>query len=190
MKLWLALSILPCALGALLPRAEIPAPLIRVNAELISDEYIVVLHQGYTLRQHFNQIGRDLDTNATLFYPIDSINGYRAKLPHDLLHNHIRFDPGVEFVEQDQTISLINPVAAGEDKVPESDLGQEKPGFVHALLNRLRNFRRDNWWHWQINHRDGAWYDVQKTYGKKHNPMWWWTKQRWQVLDGAGVGFT
>ncbi|KAF5231899.1 hypothetical protein FAUST_9035 [Fusarium austroamericanum] len=188
MKLWLTLSILPCALGALLPRAEVPAPLIRANAELIDDEYIVVLHQGHTLKQHFDQIGRDLATNATLFYPIDSINGYRAKLPHDLLHDHIRFDPGVEFVEQDQTISLINPVAAGEDKVPESDLGQKKPGFVHGLLNRLRNFRRDNWWHWQINHRDGAWYDAQKTYGKKHSSMWWWTKQRWEVLDGAGKG--
>ncbi|KAM0351325.1 hypothetical protein ACHAP4_009465 [Fusarium culmorum] len=176
MKLWLTLSILPCALGALLPRAEVPAPLIRANVELIEDEYIVVLHQGHTLRQHFDQIGRDLATNATLFYPIDSINGYRAKRPHDLLHNHIRFDPDVEFVEQDQTISLINPVAAGEDKVPESDLAEEKPGFVHGLLNRLRNFRRDNWWHWQINHRDGA------------CSMWWWTKQRWEVLDGAGKG--
>ncbi|QPC59004.1 hypothetical protein HYE67_001235 [Fusarium culmorum] len=150
MKLWLTLSILPCALGALLPRAEVPAPLIRANVELIEDEYIVVLHQGHTLRQHFDQIGRDLATNATLFYPIDSINGYRAKRPHDLLHNHIRFDPDVEFVEQDQTISLINPVAAGEDKVPESDLAEEKPGF--------------------------------------HSSMWWWTKQRWEVLDGAGKG--
>ncbi|KAM0389414.1 hypothetical protein ACHAQC_008723 [Fusarium culmorum] len=134
MKLWLTLSILPCALGALLPRAEVPAPLIRANVELIEDEYIVVLHQGHTLRQHFDQIGRDLATNATLFYPIDSINGYRAKRPHDLLHNHIRFDPDVEFVEQDQTISLINPVAAGEDKVPESDLAEEKPGFKGVLI--------------------------------------------------------
>ncbi|KAM0374407.1 hypothetical protein ACHAPY_008650 [Fusarium culmorum] len=134
MKLWLTLSILPCALGALLPRAEVPAPLIRANVELIEDEYIVVLHQGHTLRQHFDQIGRDLATNATLFYPIDSINGYRAKRPHDLLHNHIRFDPDVEFVEQDQTISLINPVAAGEDKVPESDLAEEKPGFKGVFI--------------------------------------------------------
>ncbi|KAF5027005.1 hypothetical protein F66182_880 [Fusarium sp. NRRL 66182] len=202
MKLLLPFFLVPYVLGTLVPRAEVPCPYHRPNAELIEDEYIVVLHQGHTIQQHFKHIGSDLTVNASMFYPIDAINGYRAKLSHELVHDRIRFDPGVEFVEHDHRISLIDPIEEGEDELPDDDSTQAKPGFsscfvdsadsdylkLRGLMNRLRIFRRDNWWHWQINHRTGAWYDAQKTFGKKHNPMWWWTKQKWEVLDGAGKG--
>ncbi|KAF4956266.1 hypothetical protein FSARC_11622 [Fusarium sarcochroum] len=190
MKLLLPLLLLPFALGTLAPRGEVPCPYHRPDAELIEDEYVVVLHQGHTLKQHFEQIGNDLAINASMFYPIDSINGYRAKLPQNLVHDHIRFDPGVEFVEHDHAISLIEPVEGGEDQdlYDDDDSTEEQPGFLSRLMKHLRIFRRDNWWHWQIDHRDGEWKDAQKTFGKKHKSMWWWTKQKWQVLDGAGKG--
>ncbi|KPM37675.1 hypothetical protein AK830_g8908 [Neonectria ditissima] len=188
MRLLIPFLFSPYVLGALLPRAEAPCPYHRPNAKLIEDEYIVVLHRGHTLQKHFDQIGSDLTVNASMFYSIDTINGYRAKLPQDFVHDHIRFDPGVEFVEHDHSISLIEPIFEGEDDSAYEDSTEAQPGFFRGLLNRLHNFRRDNWWHWQISHRDGAWYDAMKSFGKKHNPMWWWTKQSWQVLDGAGKG--
>ncbi|KAJ4247524.1 hypothetical protein NW762_013204 [Fusarium torreyae] len=190
MKFLLPLLLAPFVLGALAPRAEVPCPYHRPEAELIEDEYVVVLHRGHTLQQHFEQIGNDLTVNASMFYPIDSINGYRAKLPHNLVHEHVRFDPGVDFVQHDHRVSLIEPVEKGEGRSPyDDDYSKERhPGLLSRIVNRLRNFRRDNWWHWQINNREGGWKDVQKTFGKKHKSMWWWTKQRWQVLDGAGKG--
>lgn len=87
---------------------------------VVEDEYIVVLNYGHSLQQHFEQIGTNLAVNASMFHPINSINGYRARLPYELLHETIRFDPGVEFIERDTHIELIKPFN-GHDVDPADD---------------------------------------------------------------------
>ena len=102
----------------------------RPDGELVEDEYIVALHSGHTLEQHFEQIGTDLTVNASMFHRINAINGYRARLPHDLVHENIRFDAGVEFVEHDQMVYPIEPVEEGETDSSLYEDSEEEPGFV------------------------------------------------------------
>jgi hypothetical protein len=180
--------LLRCSRGAVLPKAETPCPYYRPDAELVEHGYIVVLREGHTLEKHFEQIGSDLSRDASRFHPITAINAYHARLDHDLVHQQIRFDPGVEFVEHDHKVQHHAPIEEGGYE--ELDPVPAKAGMVGAFLNRLGKLRpRDNWWHWQVvNRKKGAWYDAQKTFGKKTKSMWWWTSHDWQVLDGAGKG--
>lgn len=65
------------------------------------NEYIVRLRDGHTIDSHFARIGRDLSRDAHMFWPIDTLNGYRARLDDYTLHELVRYDPGVESVEHD-----------------------------------------------------------------------------------------
>lgn len=174
-----------CAVAAV-PRAMAPCPYHRPSAELIADKYIVVLHDGHTLEKHFEHIRRDLSQNSSMFHPIATINGYRARLTEDVVHELIRFDPGVEFVEHDQKLKLTRPTIRRSHEDDDSRASQ--PSIVRGLSNRLRNFRRDGKFGWRISSRKGTWYDVQKSSSIKINSMTSEKGQAWQTLDGAGKG--
>lgn len=60
------------------------------------NEYIVRLRDGHTIDSHFARIGRDLSRDAHMFWPIETLNGYRARLDDYTLHELVRYDPGVE----------------------------------------------------------------------------------------------
>ncbi|KAL9113703.1 MAG: hypothetical protein Q9227_002148 [Pyrenula ochraceoflavens] len=76
------------------------------GAKLVADEYIVILKDDYTLKEHLNYIGVDLTTFDS-FNELGAINGYHARLDDHTIHNLIRTDPDVAHVEHE---SLIRPV--------------------------------------------------------------------------------
>jgi hypothetical protein len=84
-----------------------------------------MLHEGHTLEVHFERIGMDLSNSSDIFAPIETINGYRARLNEHTVHNLVRYDPGVKLVEHD---SFIEPIVASETgeavkEMPPSKLG-------------------------------------------------------------------
>jgi hypothetical protein len=80
-----------------------PAPYYRHSNEslLVADEYGVVLVENYTLDAHFEFIEVNLEQNASIFARISVINAYRAKIDSYTVHNLIRYDPGVLYVQHD-----------------------------------------------------------------------------------------
>lgn len=60
-----------------------------------------MLHDGHTVDTHFAQIGIDLSKTASFYFPLATINSYRAKLDNDTVHLLVRYDPGVKLVLHD-----------------------------------------------------------------------------------------
>lgn len=83
----------------------------------IPNEYIVMLHPGYTLQEHFESIGMDL-SNTTRF--LSSSSWYRAKLDDITLNSHVRLDSGVLFVETNRRLDVMDPVESYRDGPTES----------------------------------------------------------------------
>jgi hypothetical protein len=85
------------------------APYYRAHdeARLIPDKYGVVLYPQYTLTDHFDFIGQNLEQTAREFYTIESINGYTAILDSHTVHDLIRYDPAVSYVEHATTLIPI-----------------------------------------------------------------------------------
>lgn len=84
-------------------------------AHRINGEFGVVLREGYTLEEHFAFIGIDLSQKASIFHRIEIVNGYRAKLDSHILHNLIRYDPGVLSVQDDTIVEPMLEVSSGEE---------------------------------------------------------------------------
>jgi hypothetical protein len=49
-----------------------------------------------------------------MFYPIDTLGGYRARLDSHTIHELVRFDPGVKLVEHDSYGKGVYGLDAGE----------------------------------------------------------------------------
>jgi hypothetical protein len=90
------------------PRKE-PAPYYRSKNEtrLVPDKYGVFLNPNYTLTDHFNFIGQNLEQTAREFYTIEILNGYTAILDLHTVHDLIRYDPAVSYVEHATTLIPI-----------------------------------------------------------------------------------
>jgi hypothetical protein len=102
--------------GLVMPRKHLADYFQPIDpAHRIDDEYGVLLQDNHTLNDHFNFIGMNLEQTAPMFHWIRSINGYRAKLDRDTVHNLIRHDPGVLSVEEDTTIEPITYANKGEE---------------------------------------------------------------------------
>ena len=100
------LALMPPALVAarLTQRSE-PAPYHHhETAPLVPDRYIVVLHDGYTLQEHFNYISSNLSETSQRFYHLDIFNSYHALLDAPFVHNVIRNDQGVNYVEHEHYV--------------------------------------------------------------------------------------
>ena len=63
---------------------------------------MVKLHDKHTLADHFEAIGEDLTQTAQYFHYLETINTYTVKIPHEVLHNRIRIDPGILRVSHDR----------------------------------------------------------------------------------------
>jgi hypothetical protein len=101
----------------------------------VPDEYRILFHQDYTLEEHFEHIGQNLSETAEHFHAFANINGYRARLPYDVLHDRIRLDPGVEIVEHNtyQAHDISAPQAPDSVRVIEED---EQDDGSHRLVKR------------------------------------------------------
>jgi len=95
-------------------RRENPAPFtIPEQGRLCDDFYYMQLYGNHTLEAHFQAIGVDFSQNASSqFLDMTSIGGYAAKLDSHILHHHVRFDRGVEYLLHD-------------------DYGPERPDTIH-----------------------------------------------------------
>jgi hypothetical protein len=136
-QLLLFLTFSRSILSAILPRRTTPAPFSLgwgKNMTLIENEYIVVLHDNHTLEDHFGFIGTNLSNNEN-FKHLESFNIYRVGLGNEtLLHEMIRYDPGVRSVEQ-------NGMAPGLEKQVEMKTPPTRPSFGSRLSKLVRRWR-------------------------------------------------
>jgi len=132
--------------GLLPPRSE-AAPYHRHVDEtnLIKDEYVVVLHKNYTLQDHFDFIGTNLETSRYVFHKISSINGYRARLEETTLHDIIRHDPGVLFVEHDTKLEPIQEVSSGKEFLPPPNTTASEASRLSRRWDKVHGLCSD-WW--------------------------------------------
>ncbi|KAF2238460.1 hypothetical protein EV356DRAFT_309687 [Viridothelium virens] len=73
----------------------------------IPDYYIVKLREGHELEDHFAYIGLDLSSMQE-FGRIDGLSSYYGKFSYKVVHEKIRRDPGVLYVEEDTPVHLID----------------------------------------------------------------------------------
>jgi hypothetical protein len=126
------------------PVAARPAVYHRFEAAhepLIKDEYLVMLHDDHPLEDHFAFIGTNLSETASYFHPYSNINGYCVRVDEHTMHDRIRHDPGVRFVEHNRE---FNPR-------PDWDVETARPakGLSPPDLERRWKVWKD-WWHWVI----------------------------------------
>jgi len=111
------LSIVPFCIDLATPleatRAELAAFYRDESRELINDEYIVGLRRKYTLDAHFKFLGFNLSSTASHFDYIPELDIYSIRLDSYMIHKLVRYDPGVEFVEQSQYVKV--PAVVKED---------------------------------------------------------------------------
>ncbi len=102
-------------------RADPPVPFnVPDDKNKVADSYIVTLKKDYKLEDHFAKIGVDLRQTAKTFFYMDLINTYAFTLPNsNIVQDKIRFDTGVDVVEQDALIPL-------EQLVPETKTAPKK----------------------------------------------------------------
>lgn len=122
-----------------------PAPYLRSKpAKLIENQYLVALYDGHTIDDHFEAIGLNLSQYASLFYRLDSLNAYQARLDSHTVHQLIRHDPGVEFVEPDSYMEDFDAVETGEPFLPEADpIPKSTMGAARRWVKQQLYF---NWW--------------------------------------------
>ena len=75
------------------------------STEDIEGYHTVGFHAGHTLEDHFDAIGINLSDlgpdECEFFQAINSLPGYRGRFNDTMIHDYIRRDPGVEWVEQE-----------------------------------------------------------------------------------------
>jgi hypothetical protein len=157
LQLFLLLEFCPNVLSALLNRRVAPAPFSQggENSTPIPNEYIVLLYENHTIEDHFNFIGTNL-FNSSNFKHLKNINMYRVGLDNDtLLHEAIRYDPGVKAVQQ-------NGMSPGlEQEVPAENLPS-------SFGSRLSRFPR----RWQVLNTRLPWNLVMlASWGKLPTPV-------------------
>jgi hypothetical protein len=149
------------AFAALLPVSpSIPSAYHRPEGvKLIEDEFLVILHEGHTIDSHFRHINNDLSQNASMFWPIETINGYRVRIDPKIIHESIRLDPMVELVEQDHIIASISEDSSDVPFV-QHDIGRNR---AKDLAKRGDPFI-ENYGH---KHREDFWFADQVSANEK-----------------------
>lgn len=78
------------AASSAVQRASLPCPYHRVennpSEPLIEDEYIVSLHEDYTIDEHFQFLNRNLSESADKFVRMDSIKTYSIRIDEKTIH--------------------------------------------------------------------------------------------------------
>lgn len=103
------------------------------ETDLVDDEYIVRLEKNYTMAQHYEFVGRNLNETEPMFHPLDTINAYFIRTDRETMHDLVRRDPGVENVEHNRRLSDTD-----YEEIPEthvSGVEQTKRWEVEEQLN-------------------------------------------------------
>jgi hypothetical protein len=90
-----------------------PAPYIRPEAPLVDNSYIVALYPNHTLEAHFDFIHLNLSQTASSFIPLPITNSYIAVLDNHTVHDLVRHDPGVRYIEHDCWLEITAPEEHG-----------------------------------------------------------------------------
>lgn len=121
-----------------------PAPYeVEQGAQIVQNEYIVYLRETASLESHFEWIGMDLSMTRPMFRTLRAVNAYRADLSDDLVHNLIRFDPGVSVVEPDiyvrPELGQRPQPAEGEQNRGHQNVRKwtRRPGFNMKWWNKM-----------------------------------------------------
>ncbi|KAI9709480.1 MAG: Suppressor of the cold-sensitive snRNP biogenesis mutant brr1-1 [Bogoriella megaspora] len=98
----------------------------RAGSNFVPNDYIVVLSDNDTVDDHFRRIGTNISAVAAGFYSYRLVPAYRASLNESMIHDLIRKDPGVEFVERNVKAPLTKPVEYAREDIGNTTLsGQE-----------------------------------------------------------------
>ncbi|KAL9108784.1 MAG: hypothetical protein Q9227_006441 [Pyrenula ochraceoflavens] len=96
---------------------KLPAPFHQPeNFTLVPDEYIVKLRVGHTFDAHFFRIGLNLSETAQAFHAIKPLNAYHVRLDQKIIHELVRADPDVKYVEHDSVIEVPASIGAKEER--------------------------------------------------------------------------
>lgn len=83
----------------------------------------------------FDRIGKNLSQSAPLFYNLRSLGCYRAQLDHFTLHELVRYDPGVRYVEHSSVVHHVGSVGNGTTLPPAE----------HPYSSKKSIFARSSW---------------------------------------------
>lgn len=125
-----------------------PAPYLRDEAQKIKpDEYFVSLHDNYALEAHLKRVGLNLSAVDVDFRYYDFIHTYRIRLDAHTIHNVIRQDLGVEYVEHKYyTEPLYEPALGEPDMQPESFWSRLRRRWQKMVAFRNYNVRMVATW--------------------------------------------
>ncbi|KAH6667961.1 peptidase S8/S53 domain-containing protein [Halenospora varia] len=108
------------------------------------NKYIVLLKPGHTLEKHSDFVGRNLEEEPGFLRRFDFINGYYAILNPLVVHDLIRNDPGVEAVQLDSEMRLVEAVRSNQSLSQPSTSVPNDSQYAKRWDKRVRyNF----YWH-------------------------------------------
>jgi hypothetical protein len=94
-----------------------PAPYIHNFKNLIEDEYVIGLHYNYTIEQHCQHVGINLLETGHIIDSIPELNMYTVRIDSHTIHNSIRWDPGVDFVQHHTYVEHPEQEIHGEEEM-------------------------------------------------------------------------
>ncbi|KAL9097031.1 MAG: hypothetical protein Q9165_000995 [Trypethelium subeluteriae] len=133
------------ATAAILSRSESPRPYHRDldDSKLVKDEYLVKLSSGHTLDNHFKVIGLDLSKECEIFRHMPRYNAYHARLNEETVHNLIRYDPGVDYVEHNHFLESPDAETVPMDEIEsQSNELHERAELMNDLRKRDEPYKR------------------------------------------------
>lgn len=128
--------------GSTLYQRSEPAPyFFEDDGNSVPDTYMIKLHAEHTIEAHFEFIGRNLTQTVENFAYLELINAYRITVDHDILHNRIRYDPGVQRVTHDR---YYFPEPEPEPEVENP--GPPPESYISRLSKRWTPVERFDFW--------------------------------------------
>lgn len=151
-SLSLLVSFLPLAFSHIAPRGnDGRCPYHQPDPDrLVPNRYLVLFHDSHTLDDHLSNTGLNLQQDPNYaFSSVRLINGYHATLNESILHDVVRFDPGVKLVEHTTFSPPLDDPIDGEDSFqheePKKNLRKrwkEMTGKRRWFLKMLNSGRR------------------------------------------------
>lgn len=133
----------PRLLWALATPRPSPAPYYgNEGRRLKPDEYLVSLHHNSLLEEHLEHVGVNISTANLSFRYYDFIHTYSIRLDAHTIHNIIRHDPRVVYVEHDFHIEISHD----RDPEPESFWSSLRRRWQKMVANRNYNIRMIATW--------------------------------------------
>jgi hypothetical protein len=147
------LLVLGAALGHALPRQKLstPSPYHTVDEttemSMVAGSYVVELHAGYTLEEHFDFVGQNLSVTSDKFDSMMLINMYCLDVDDSTMHHVIRFDPGVRQVFHNIAVNTREPLSFPNHDTNSTEENQslEKPWSEQGSIRHVSTAMLNNW---------------------------------------------